>query len=63
LKAPPRRIVAPAACTAFAVSCSIVRFSTEQGPAITVSTSLPIVAFEPTRTRVLFAENSLEASL
>ena len=42
LNAPPRRIVAPAAATASAVSNSCSRLSTEHGPAMIVSDPSPI---------------------
>ena len=63
LKAPPRRIEAPADRTATAVSLSMARFSTEQGPAMMVSSLPPMTASAPTRTTVRFTANSREASL
>ncbi len=63
LKAPPRRSAAPARRTARAVSKSISRFSTEQGPAITTSALPPIVVPPPTSTIVGSGLNSRETSL
>ena len=65
LKAPPRSIPAPAARTACAVSRSISRPSTEQGPATTASRRPPMAAPapSPTRTTVGSAANSRAASL
>jgi len=62
LNAPPRRIVAPAAATASAVSISWSRLSIEQGPAITVSDPSPITA-SSTRMTVSSGWNSREVSL
>ena len=62
LNAPPRRIVAPAAFTASAVSKSCSRDSTAHGPAIRVNEPSPI-ATSPTRTMVSSGWNSREASL
>ena len=62
LNAPPRRIVAPAAATASAVSNSWSRLSTEQGPAIIVSDPSPMTA-SMTRMTVSSGWNSREVSL
>ncbi len=62
LNAPPRRIVAPAAATASAVSNSCSRLSTEHGPAIIVSDPSPITASR-TRMTVSSGWNSREVSL
>ena len=62
LNAPPRRIVAPAAATASAVSNSWSRLSTEHGPAIIVSDPSPITA-SSTRMTVSSGWNSREVSL
>ena len=51
LNAPPRMIRAPAALTAWAVSSTCSRLSTEQGPAMTTS-SLPPISTSPTLTMV-----------
>ena len=56
LNAPPRRIVAPAAATASAVSSSWSRLSTEHGPAMTVSDPSPIDRVEDPDDRVLGVE-------
>src|SRR6185436_14709791 len=42
LKAPPRRIFAPARLTAAALACTCSSVSAEQGPAITITSSPPI---------------------
>ena len=62
LNAPPRRIVAPAAATASAVSKSCSRLSTEHGPAIIVSEPSPTTA---SRTRITVSSgwNSRDVSL
>ena len=62
LNAPPRRIVAPAAATASAVSNSWSRLSTEHGPAIIVSEPSPMTASR-TRMTVSSGWNSREVSL
>ena len=62
LNAPPRRIVAPAAVTASAVSNSWSRLSTEHGPAIIVSEPSPITA-SSTRMTVSSGWNSRLVSL
>jgi hypothetical protein len=62
LNAPPRRIVAPAAATASAVSSSCSRLSTEHGPAIIVSDPSPIAASR-TRMTVSSGWNSRDVSL
>ena len=62
MNAPPRRIVAPAALTASAVSKSCSRLSTEQGPAMTVSDPSPIAA-SSTRMTVSSGWNSREVEL
>ena len=62
LNAPPRRIVAPAAATASAVSNSCSRLSTEHGPAIIVSDPSPMTASR-TRMTVSSGWNSREVSL
>ena len=62
LNAPPRRMVAPAALTASAVSNSCSRLSTEQGPAIIVSEPSPMTA-SSTRMTVSSGWNSREVSL
>ena len=62
MNAPPRRIVAPAALTASAVSNSCSLLSTEHGPAMTVSDPSPMTA---SRTRITVSSgwNSRETSL
>src|SRR3989338_5898261 len=62
LKAPPRRICAPASFTALAVSISIWRFSTEHGPAM-MMTCLPPILRPLTVTMLSSGRNSLETSL
>ena len=62
LKAPPRRMVAPAAATASAVRISCSRLSTEQGPAMTDSEPPPIDV-PATATTVSAGWKSREASL
>ena len=62
MNAPPRRIVAPAAATASAVSNSCSRLSTEHGPAIIVSEPSPMTASR-TRMTVSSGWNSREVSL
>ncbi len=62
MKAPPRRIVAPAALTASAVSNSCSLLSTEHGPAITVSDPSPMTASR-TRMTVSSGWNSRDVSL
>ena len=51
LNAPPRRTRAPPACTARATVPTCSRLSTEQGPAITITSGLPTLT-PPTSTTV-----------